>query len=274
VGFDDEDKAEGGIFDAFSNSDDGDDGVVGTIETDLPADGDAQEGIITNPFEDNNTDEPASPPGETDRPPPSYDTVPGEAEQQEPFTPSKAPASAVLEKGPHKLNKTLILYTIFGVFAVLVIFTLFVSPLMGKKKEGKSKKPGITSVSPVDYSALVPQKTPPLQAEYEEDDEEILTTLPPVNPEYQYQPPAEQAPQPVMAAGQRVSDRPDTKGDRLQGKSISGIKGVTPTQSQYLGANGIPNQMYTQTPVPANPYAQFGMPSKEDYTAQMLSGYQ
>lgn len=271
--FDDEGKEEGGIFDAFSNPDDGEDGVAGNIEIDTPEEGDTRDDIINNPFEDTDTGEPASPPGETDPSPPSYDTAAGDEEQQEPFAPSKAPASAVLEKGPRKLNKTLILYTLFGVFAVLVIFTLFVSPLMGKKKEGKTKKPNTTSVSPVDYSALVPKKTSPLQSEYEEDNDEILNTLPPVNPEYQYQPPAEETPQQVMATGQRTSDRPDTKGDRLQGKSISGIKGVTPTQSQYLGGGGIPNQAYTQTPAPANPYAQFGMPSKEDYTAQMLSGY-
>jgi type IV secretion system protein VirB10 len=98
--------------------------------------------------------------------------------------------------------------------------------------------------------------------------------LPPVDPAYQYQPPAEETPRPVTAGGQRVSDRPDTRGDRLQGKSISGIKGVTPAQSQYLESGGIPNQAYTPPPSPANPYAQFGMPSKEDYTAHMLAGYQ
>jgi type IV secretion system protein VirB10 len=83
----------------------------------------------------------------------------------------------------------------------------------------------------------------------------------------------EETPQPVMAGGQRASDRPDTKGDRLQSKSIAGIKGITPTQSQYLGGNGVPNQAYTQTPDPTNPYAQFGMPSKDEYAAQMLSGF-
>jgi type IV secretion system protein VirB10 len=271
VGLDDEDTGEGGIFDAFSHPEDGEDGAAG-IET--PQAGDNQDEIITNPFEDDAGNEPASPPGETEQPPPAYDTAPDETDRQEPFTPSKAPASAVLEKGPHKLNKTLILSTVFGVFAVLAIFTLFVSPLMGKKKAEKSKKPASASVSLVDYSALIPKKTLPLQGGYEEDDDEILSNLPPVDPEYQYKEPAEETPQPVTAGGRRASDRPDTKGDRLQGKSISGIKGVTPTQSQYLGAGGIPNQAYTQAPPPANPYARFGMPSKEDYTAQMLSRYQ
>jgi hypothetical protein len=169
VGFDDEDTGKGGIFDAFSNPDDGEDGAAGMIdiETETPRAGDTRDEVITNPFEDDTGNEPASPPGEPERPPPAYDTAPGEAERREPFTPSKAPASAVLGKGPHKLNKTLILSAIFGVFAVLVIFTLFISPLTGKKKAEKNKKPGAASVSPVDYSALVPQKTIPLQGEDE-----------------------------------------------------------------------------------------------------------
>jgi type IV secretion system protein VirB10 len=267
VGFDDDDTREGGIFDAFSPPDDGEDGKT-------PESGDTQDEIITNPFEDDTGTEPVPLPDESEQSQAAYDTAPDEAEQREPFTPPKAPASAVLEQGPHKLNKTLILSILFGVFAVLVMFALFVSPLIGKKKEEKSKKPATTSVSPVDYSALVPQKTTPLQGEYEEDDDEILTTLPPVDPEYRYKPPVEETPQQVLAGGQRASDRPDTKGDRLQGKNISGIKGITPTQNRYLAPDGIPAQAPIQPPSPANPYAQFGMPSKDDYTAHMLSAYQ
>jgi type IV secretion system protein VirB10 len=273
VDFDDENTEEGGIFDAFPKPDDGEDGTGGTIEIETPPGGDTQDTIIDNPFEDDNAGELVSPPDETDQSPGSYDTISDDAEQREPFTPSKAPVATVLDKGPHKLNKTFILCVLFGVFSVFIIFTLFVSPLMGKKRLEKTKKPNSTAVTPIDYSTLVPKKTSPIQPEYsgDEDDEEILKTLPPVDPEYQYTPPPEEAP--IMASGQRVSERPDTKGDRLQAKSISGIKGITPTQNQYLGSGGISAQVSAQTPDSVNPYARFGMPLKEEYTAQMLSGF-
>ena len=226
MGFDDEDQEEGGIFDAFSNPDDGEDGVVSDIEIEAPPDGDNRDAIISNPFEDGGNDEPASPPDETDPPPPAYDTAAGEAEEREPFAPSKAPAAAFLEKGPRKLNKTFILYVLCGVFSVFIIFTLFVSPLMGKKKTEKTKKPTTTAVTPVDYSALVPKKEKEKQTitDEQEEDDEILNILPPVDPEYRHIPPEEKKAEPVaVSGGGGGSSRPDTRGDRLQSKSISGV---------------------------------------------------
>jgi type IV secretion system protein VirB10 len=274
VDFEREEAGAGGIFDAFSNSDDGEDGVAGTIEMKTPPRGDNQDAIIDNPFEGGQGDAHVSPPDEARAP--AYDTTAGGAVEQEPFAPSKAPAAAILEKGPRKLNKTFILYVLCTVFSAFVIFTLFVSPLSGKKKAEKTKKPNTTAVTPVDYSALVPRKERddlPARNEAAEDDA-ILNSLPPVDPEYRYVSPAEQAAEPAAASGGGGgSSHPDTRGDRLQSKSISGIKGITPTQSQYLGGGGIPNQPYALPPTPANPYAPFGMPSKEAYTAQTLAGY-
>jgi type IV secretion system protein VirB10 len=159
------------------------------------------------------------------------------------------------------------------VFLAFVVFTLLVSPLMGRKKNERNKKPAATAVTAADYSALVPKK-PPSPPAYPEDDEEVLQTLPPVDPAYRYQEPPEETPRQGTASGQKAAERPDTKGDRLQGKSIAGIKGVTPTQSRYLGGNGLPEAAAMQMPDSVNPYARFGMPSKEEYAAQMLSGYQ
>jgi type IV secretion system protein VirB10 len=277
VGSGNDRRAEGGIFDAFARQDGGEDGVVSDIEIETPAEGDGRDGIINNPFEDDPAGEPIQPPDGTNGPPPSYDTASDETDRIEPFTPSKAPAAAFLGKGPRKLNKTRILYALFGVFSAFVIFTLFVSPLRGKKKAGKTPKPATTAVVPVDYSALVPKKTSPVPPDPsgDEDDDEIMNALPPVDPEYRYNPP-EETPRPAAAGGggQGVSDRPDTKGDRLQSKTIAGIKGITPTQGQYLSGGRIPSQTDTPAPDAANPYARFGMPSKDEYAAQMLAGYQ
>jgi type IV secretion system protein VirB10 len=273
LGFDDNEPDD--IFDAFADPEDGEEETAGIIEDGAPQGAGPRNGIVDNPFEDDE-DAMVSPPGETAPSPPSYDTLPGDAERVEPFAPTKAPASAFLGKGPRKLNKTLILYALFGTLSALVIFALFVSPLMGKKKAGKNKKPSAAAVAPVDYSALVPRKDreKPAAIDEQEDDDDILDNLPPVNPEYRYLPPADKQAEPVVVAGGgNGSSRPDTRGDRLQGKSIAGIKGVTPTQSQYLGAGGLPNQPFPQAPAPDNPYARFGMPPKDEYAAQILSGY-
>jgi type IV secretion system protein VirB10 len=76
----------------------------------------------------------------------------------------------------------------------------------------------------------------------------------------------------VVSGSGSGSSRPDTKGDPLQGKTISGIKGVTPTQRQY-SQSGVPSADAAFPVETANPYARFGMPSREDYTARMLSAY-
>jgi hypothetical protein len=49
-------------------------------------------------------------------------------EEQQPFTPSKEPAAAVLNDGPRKLNKQLILYIGVGILAVFIIGATFIAP--------------------------------------------------------------------------------------------------------------------------------------------------
>jgi hypothetical protein len=50
------------------------------------------------------------------------------------------------------------------------------------------KKPDTATMNPVDYSARVPKKDRerPIIVEEQEDDDEILNNLPPMNPEYRY----------------------------------------------------------------------------------------
>jgi hypothetical protein len=195
-------------------------------------------------------------------------------EEQQPFVPSKAPATAVLNDGPHKLNKQLILRIGVGTLAFFIIGATFIAPLLRTKKSPSVKKPDTATLNPVDYSALVPKKNKeaPVVID-EEDDEETLNTLPPVNPEYRYAPSEERKAEPVTVSGSGSgSSRPDTKGDSLQGKTISGIKGATPAQRQYAQGS-VPYGDAASPREAANPYAHFGMPSKEDYAAQMLSAY-
>ncbi|MDR2741204.1 MAG: hypothetical protein LBB98_03510, partial [Treponema sp.] len=196
-------------------------------------------------------------------------------EEPRPFAPSKAPAATVLNDGPHKLNKQLILRIGVGTLAFFIIGATFIAPLFKGKKTQAAKKPDTAVMNPVDYSALVPKKgkEKPIAVEEPEDDEEILNDLPPVNPEYRYAPPPEKKAEPAAVSGSGTGPgRPDTRNDPLQGKTVSGIKGINPTQRQYAQGSMPSGDMVSPSET-ANPYARFGMPSKEDYTAQMLSSY-
>jgi type IV secretion system protein VirB10 len=272
-----------GIFDAFDGEapDEPPDGdVISTIEDD------SREQPRGNPFDEaaaNDTSENAEPEtAESGRSPAAgteekreMETDRDTGEAQRPFTPSKAPAGTILSDGPHKLNKQLILRIGVGTRAVFIIGATFIAPLFKGKKTSAVKKPDTAAMKAVDYSALVPRKEPekPAAVEYPEDDDEILSSLPPVDPEYRYTPPPEKKTESVVVSGSgNGSSRPDTRGDSLQGKTISGIKGITPTQRQY--AQGV--IPYGDTVFPSetgNPYARFGMPAKDDYTAQMIAAY-
>jgi type IV secretion system protein VirB10 len=272
-----------GIFDAFDGevpdeSPDGD--LISTIEDD------SREQPRGNPFDEaainstpgnaepataGNGQSPAAGTGENRE----METDRSTGEEPRPFTPSKAPAAAVLNGGPHKLNKQLILRIGVGTLAVFIIGATVIAPLFKGKNPPAVKKPDTAAMNPVDYSALVPKKDreKPVAVEEPEEDDEIIDSLPPVNPEYRYTPPPEKKAEPAVVSGNGSgSGRPDTRSDPLQGKTISGIKGITPTQRQYAQGN-LPSQEAASLGEAGNPYARFGMPSKEDYTAQMLSAY-
>jgi type IV secretion system protein VirB10 len=266
-----------GIFDAFTDEAPGeapDEDLVSIIEDD------SREQPRGNPFDETEEAEPEaagngqSPAVETgEKREPETDRETGE--EQKPFSPSKAPANTVLSDGPRKLNKQLILRIGVGTLAFFIIGATFIVPLFKTKKTPVPKKPDTAAMKAVDYSALVPKKEreKPVEAEEPEDDDEILNSLPPVNPEYRYTPPEEKRGEAVAVSGSgNGSSRPDTKGDSLQGKNISGIKGISPTQKQYARGN-LPSEEAASPLEEANPYARFGMPSREDYAARMLSGY-
>ena len=96
-----------------------------------------------------------------------------------------------------------------------------------------------------------------------------------IDPKYHYQEPQ---PQTVTGSGGgNYPTRPYTKEDRLQSKTITGIKGLTPTQQQYAAADY--RYSNPQTPIAANasaanannPYAKYGLPSKEDMINQVMA---
>ena len=178
-----------GIFDAFDGeapdeSPDGD--AISTIEDDSGGQplGNPFDTATVNPAPENaepkaaeNIQSPA--PGTEENREMETDRKTGE--EQQPFTPSKAAAGTVLNDGPRKLNKQLILRIGVGTLAFFIIGATFIAPLFKTKKTSAVKKPDTATINPVDYSALVPKKDreKPVVIEEQEDDEEILDDLPP-----------------------------------------------------------------------------------------------
>jgi type IV secretion system protein VirB10 len=181
---------------------------------------------------------------------------------------------------PAKTNKTLVLSAIAGAFALLVIASVAIPSLRrGKQPKESAETPVANDPRLTDYSLLVPEKEAPLYME-PSDAQEPPAALPPLSIDGAVQaepmPAVEEPPAPRHAApsqGAYASERPNTRGDRLQAKSISGIKGLTSTQSRYLdGSSGLTAQA-AQAEQAANPYAQYGLPPKEQYIQQALGAY-
>jgi type IV secretion system protein VirB10 len=198
----------------------------------------------------------------------------------QPYSSDKKPVTTVIKSKPGVLNRQLILYFVGGAAILLLILATFVLPELKNLKAAQEEKTKQTpeTVSARDYSALVPRDDnttigyEPYPDFYDGlTDDEIIQTLPPIDERYQN---PENVRQTVPVGSATTSSggsgyvRPDTRTDRLQAKTISGIKGLTPTQSQYLSGQAQTAYVDQQTD---NPYAQFGLPTKEDYLNQALS---
>jgi type IV secretion system protein VirB10 len=212
-------------------------------------------------------------------------TVQNDKDTVQPYE-KKTPGSVIKSSKPSVLNRQAILYVAGGIAVSALIFATFILPVLqsNAKAAEQKKKQAPTAVSPADYYSLVPRsnarnlksangdETPlsddPARFWDEEDDDEIIKKLPAVDERYQPQTPVRQPASP--SGGGYV--RPDTRNDRLHGKSIEGIKGITPSSMQYLSGPGQVQSSQAQTQAgPSNPYAQFGLPPKEDYMSQILA---
>ncbi len=186
---------------------------------------------------------------------------------------------------PKVLNKKFLLSSIIIVFGAAVLIT-FLMP--GKKnKNEKSEKPVAERRAGVDYSAFAKRQEisqedksqaekhyeEPKSAENTNNDVEI----PPVIPDQAENGKKAYTPQNInynsgKAGGYSSSiEIPDTRNDSLHGKTISGIKGLTSTQASYstdyqqtVQKNTTQNSSRTQN---------FTMPSKEEYTNNILDAY-
>jgi type IV secretion system protein VirB10 len=241
--------------------------------------------------EPSSSGEPADPIGEGKITPEALATDESNDDPLAPYAPpGKKSPSEVIQAKPPSLNKRILLFIIVFSFAGLIIFITFIAPLINfdLKKPVRQAKPAAVNVDTPDYYSIAsrsrnsgedappPEDTlPPDLPQYDN----ISESFPPVADETRQDRPDERVENPSPGGG-GIYTRPDTRNDRLQAKSISGIKGITPTQRQYLQADtAVPPALY-QNPYqpprpesPPSPYAQFGMPSREEYTNQVMSQY-
>lgn len=197
------------------------------------------------------------------------------------FTPSDKPADGASKSAPPVLNKKRILYIVFGAFILLIVFAMFF-PKDFKKKQAAKQKDSASSVQLEDFESMVPHKagdagvasgqdgaippvTPPDSLSGKKDGDEIPPIVPPEKER-------NTSPSSVTRSG-GGSTRPNTLNDRMQSKSISGIKGISGT-SKYTASS----QAAVQQPKAGvasvsstNKYAQFGAPTKEQALASAYS---
>jgi type IV secretion system protein VirB10 len=226
--------------------------------------------------------EPEPEPEWEDRPEPE-NNPPGGQQEETAALPKRNPREVISGKPrgnvSAKQNKTFILGSALAVFLIFTLSALFFPALFKPaRKETPAEKQNAAAVQSADYSALVPPKKktePPALYEmlYEPEADEPLPPLPPTpEPVRKADPPPQVQARAQPSAAPPPSSRPDTRYDSLQSKTISGIKGLTPTQSRY--ADGTPVSLAGRTQTQAaddNPYAQFGLPPKDQYLQQLLA---
>lgn len=223
----------------------------------------------------------------------SFMTINENEDEIKPFDSQKISAKDAMDrngKKPPVLNKQFILYCITGIFAVLVIFAIFIFPEITKKR-GKNKisKPVAKENIVTDYSMLVDKEdesnyivSDNLEPATPQTEDEILENLPAVNEKYVYKEPVKQ--NTYYDGGTKSSsgyEVPDTRTDALQSKSINGIKGISSTQKNYLTSD-LTNSAYNNVAAvkkingsssSSNSYEKFGLPDKTSYTNQLLNQY-
>lgn len=200
-------------------------------------------------------------------------------DEVQPFDVKKVSAEDVMNGSkPPMLNRNFIIAVIGSVFTLFIVFAVFIFPMISQRKAKEDKtKPIASENRVVDYSMLVDKKQKQSFSsdnnKVEKEKEVALDEdgFPPVNDKYKPKE-SQQSNNNVIASG-RISDVPDTSGDPLQGKTISGIKGISSTQKRYLTDPDSWNQVAptnTQALDSSNPYAKFGLPDRNTYTQQML----
>jgi type IV secretion system protein VirB10 len=169
------------------------------------------------------------------------------------------------QSGPLRLNKTMILTMVLLAVALVILFTVFINPLFKKETErtgvDMARKVYLPDFNTIMREPLQEQSPVPSYDDLRSDDE-ILAELPFSDEAQQLQQqvgiaPTRTADQSTESgSASTVSSRPITNDNPIQ-KPVTRIPWNT---SGYSANNPIAELVNAQ-----NPYAQFGLPSKEVY---------
>lgn len=289
----------GNIFDVFDETDTSqrlDQSIESPIENPVPTESNTEE-RESDDFSSSFTDElsveiePDTGIGyqlnedESGEPPQVLSTVDSQKDDVQPFDGQKIQADKAMNQGkkPRALNKQGILYIILGVMMFVIVFGLFIFPLLTqrKRKISENAKKKATVNESVDYYALAhnedepaeggsisfKQSREPLENKLDEDG------LPPVNPKYTDK---KEKNTYVASGGSSIrKEIPDTSEDALQGKSINGIKGISSSRKNYLTGDPMNEQTFAtpSTVTQQSGYLQNRLPNQTEYTNQLLSQY-
>lgn len=190
-----------------------------------------------------------------------------------------SPEQAAKSSEPKQINKRFLSIIIVVVIGGVLLFT-FLMPTKSKKGSNENEKKIASKANLTNFEALanrpevethdseeVPSPVTDTQkTEYDENGEVVI---PPVIPE---QKPTYQQGKTYSTGSSSGStiEVPDTRNDGLHSKTISGIKGLTPTQTTYSTDYATQVEKNVESTQRSSNYS---MPTMEEFTSSMLSSY-
>ena len=210
------------------------------------------------------------------------DTLDEEVDKR--FVPKVTASEADKHPGskPRVLNKKFLLTVIIVLVGGIMVIT-FLMPT-GSKKKGKNEKPVAETHQSKDYASIATKHSLPdeqdagesghygnIETENQNKNEEV--EIPPVIVETDKKPYEPQYVNKNTGNGVGNSSSieiPDTRNDSLQGKRISGIKGLSSTQESYSTDY---QQTIAKNTSSTSATSSYSLPSKDEYMNNVLNAY-
>lgn len=195
-----------------------------------------------------------------------------------------SPEQAAKSSEPKQINKRFLSIIIVVVIGGVLLFT-FLMPTKSKKGSNENEKKIASKVNLTNFEALAnrPENETPRYSEESpsnsntsvpdtrktEYDENGEVVIPPVIPEQKptYQ---QRTTYSTGSSSSTTVEIPDTRNDGLHSKTISGIKGLTPTQATYSTDYATQVEKNVESTQRSSNYS---MPTMEEFTSSMLSSY-
>lgn len=179
-----------------------------------------------------------------------------------------SPEQAAKSSEPKQINKRFLSIIIVVVIGGVLLFT-FLMPTKSKKGSNENEKKIASKANLTNFEALANRPKVEIQEIPSNPDTYGDVVIPPVIPE---QKPTYQQGKTYSTGSSSGStiEVPDTRNDGLHSKTISGIKGLTPTQARYSTDYATQVEKNVESTQRSSNYS---MPTMEEFTSSMLSSY-